>query len=136
MTRHECRAAALKLIFARLDNETQFDYEQNLAFVCEVEPSDEEKVFIKSLFDAVFDNIVDATQILAGYLKDYEWSRVYKVDKALLLLCYAEMNIIKEVPQKVIINETVELAKEYSTEKSPKFINGVIASIVGENNGQ
>lgn len=134
MTRHECRAVALKLIFARLDNEEHFDYGQNLAFVCEVEPSEEEKMFIKTLFDAVFDNIAEVSQNLAGYLKDYEWSRVYKVDKALLLLCYAEMKIIKEVPQKVIINETLELAKEYSTEKSSKFINGVIASIVGENN--
>ena len=134
MTRHECRAVALKLIFACLDNEEQFDYGQNLAFVCEVEPSEDEKMFIKTLFDAVFDNIAEVSQNLAGYLKDYEWSRVYKVDKALLLLCYAEMKIIKEVPQKVIINETLELAKEYSTEKSSKFINGVIASIVGENN--
>ena len=135
MTRHECRAVALKLIFARLDNVNNFDFEQNLAFACEIEPNDEEKAFIQKMYNAVFDNIDNITTSLKACLIDYEWNRVYKVDKALLLLCYAEMNIIKEVPQKVIINEILELAKEYSTEKSSKFINGVIASIVGDNNG-
>ncbi len=134
MTRHECRAVALKLIFAFLDNMEHFDYEKNLALVCEVEPTEEEKNFIRSLFDAVSNNFDEIKQKLEEYLKDYEWARVYKVDKVLLLLCYAELNVIQQVPTKVVINEILELAKEYSTEKSSKFINGVIASIVGEHN--
>lgn len=134
MTRHQCRVVAFQLIFARLDNEKPFDFEQQLKFVCDVEPNDDEKNFIKKLFDAVFDNFDEMVQKLELLLKGYDWNRIYKVDKALLLLCYAEMNIIKETPQKVVINEVLELAKEFSTDKSSKFINGVIASIVGEGN--
>ena len=39
------------------------------------------------------------------------------------------LNYIKENPKEVVINEAVELAKKFSTEKSPKFINGVLADI-------
>ena len=36
------------------------------------------------------------------------------------------------MPQKVAVNEAVEIAKEYSTEKSPRFINGVLGSVIKE----
>lgn len=50
------------------------------------------------------------------------------VDRSLLRLAYYEMTY-GETPPKVAINEAIELAKEYSTEKSPLFINGVLDKI-------
>ena len=41
-----------------------------------------------------------------------------------------ELKYIKENPKEVIVNEAVNLAKKYSTDKSPKFINGVLADII------
>lgn len=134
MTRHQCRAVAFQLIFARLDNEENFDYDQSFAMICEEEVTDSEKAFIQNIFNAVFDNFDKLLKNIGDVLVGYEWSRLYKVDKALLLLCFAEATIVKETPTKVVINETLELAKEYSTDKSSKFINGVIGSLLGENN--
>ena len=68
--------------------------------------------------------------MIASHLKGYTINRVYKIDLAILVLAVIELNYIKENPKQVIINEAVELAKKFSTDKSPKFINGVLADIV------
>ena len=67
-------------------------------------------------------------------LKD-EWklSRISKMDLAILKLAIYEIKF-SDVPYKVSINEAVELAKKYGEDKSKNFVNGVLASIVKENN--
>ena len=132
MTRHECREFAMKLIFSSLDNEN-FDYTktfEDLQQDYEITEQDEE--FIKSLFETVNVNKNDIIKEIEGKLKGYEWHRVYKIDKALLLMALAELEYLKTAPTKVIINEVIELSKQYSTDKSPKFINGILANFVGD----
>ena len=61
------------------------------------------------------------------------WSsieRLYKIDLAIIILAVIEVNYVKETPKQVVINEAVELAKKFSTDKSPKFINGILADIL------
>lgn len=60
-----------------------------------------------------------------------EWptSKIAKIDLAILRLAVGELLAHKE-PAKVIIDEAVELAKEFGNEKSPQFINGVLGSIL------
>ena len=62
----------------------------------------------------------------------YEPERVYKIDKALLCLAITEIYFYK-TPSNIVINETLEIAKKYSTEKSSKFINGILGAIIKEN---
>ena len=62
-------------------------------------------------------------------LKGITIDRVYKVDLALIYLAMTELNFF-ETPKKVVLNETVELAKRYSTDKSAKFINGFLAEFL------
>ncbi len=57
-------------------------------------------------------------------------ARINKIDLAILRLAVWELVFGKTAPYKVIIDEAVELAKEYGSEKSPKFINGVLGTIV------
>ena len=52
-----------------------------------------------------------------------------KIDLAILRLAVYEMKWDEEVPQKVAINEAVELAKKFSGEEGPAFVNGVLARI-------
>lgn len=61
-----------------------------------------------------------------------EWPlpKIAKIDLAILRLAAYEMLIEKQVPPKVIIDEAVELAKAYGNENSPKFINGVLGTIL------
>ncbi|MBI5356881.1 transcription antitermination protein NusB [Candidatus Collierbacteria bacterium] len=56
--------------------------------------------------------------------------RINKVDKAVLTVAIWELAIEKKTPPKVIIDEAVELAKEFGSESSPGFVNGVLGAIL------
>ncbi len=65
---------------------------------------------------------------------DFPVEKINKVDLAILRLAIYELLIDKQEPQNVIIDEAVELAKEYANETSPSFINGVLGSITNAKN--
>jgi N utilization substance protein B len=54
------------------------------------------------------------------------------VDRTLLRMAIYEVTMEKSTPQKAAINEAVELAKAYGSESSPRFINGVLGSVMDE----
>lgn len=74
-------------------------------------------------------------QISNNLKSDWKLERISKVNLALLKLAIYEM-LYKKVPYKVVINEVAELAKKYGEDTSSSFINGVLATIVKENNLQ
>ena len=76
--------------------------------------------------------ITDAILGIEKNLKE-EWklNRISKMDLSVLKLAIYEIKF-SEVPYKVSINEAVELAKKYGEDKSKKFVNGILASIVKE----
>ena len=60
----------------------------------------------------------------------WKTSRMGKVDLSIIRLAVYEIRFDEEVPEKVAINEAVELAKKFGTDESPAFINGVLAKFV------
>jgi N utilization substance protein B len=54
------------------------------------------------------------------------------VDRNILRLALWEFRVAKETPVKVAINEAVELAKRYSSDSAPRFVNGVLGTLAGE----
>jgi N utilization substance protein B len=61
---------------------------------------------------------------------DFPIDKINKIDLAILRLATYELFIDKKEPQKVIIDEAIELAKEYGGETSPAFINGALGNII------
>ena len=61
---------------------------------------------------------------------DFPVDKINKVDLAILRLATYELLIEKKAPQNVIIDEAVELAKEFANDTSPAFINGVLGHII------
>lgn len=61
---------------------------------------------------------------------DYPVEKINKIDLAILRLAVYELLIVKKEPSNVIIDESVELAKEFGNETSPAFINGVLGHII------
>ena len=61
-----------------------------------------------------------------------EWplEKVSKIDLSILRLAAYELTIVKKEPPKVIIDEAVEIAKEFGSDTSPKFINGALGTIL------
>ena len=64
---------------------------------------------------------------ISGSIEKFALDRLYKVDLAILLLAVYEISYVDSVPFKVSVDEALSLAKKYSTEKSGKYINGVLA---------
>ena len=62
--------------------------------------------------------------------KEWPINQIAKVDLAILRLAVFELLINKSNPQKVVIDEAIELAKEFGGEKSDKFINGVLGTLI------
>lgn len=60
---------------------------------------------------------------------EFTIDKINKIDLAILRLAIWELLVEKKVPQKVIIDEAIELAKEYGGETSPSFINGALGNI-------
>lgn len=68
--------------------------------------------------------------LIANAAPQFPIEKLNKIDLAILRLSVFELNIERRQPPKVIIDEAVELGKEYGSENSPKFINGVLGTIL------
>lgn len=122
MKRTSARELAFKTIYSKF-----FNAEENDDF----EDADNEGLeFTSKILKSFAANYNDINEIISSNLKGYTIERLYKIDLAIITLAVIELKFIKENPKEVIINEAVELAKKYSTEKSPRFVNGVLADIV------
>ncbi|HAN05232.1 MAG TPA: transcription antitermination factor NusB [Elusimicrobia bacterium] len=96
----------------------------------------EEKVFdfYKSLFTSTVANRQKIDEIIKKTSLNWEMERMPAIDRSILRMAVCEMMILSDAPVAVIIDEAIELAKKYSTEKSGKFVNGVLDSIARQNN--
>jgi len=127
MNRSKARENAFRTIYAKLFNET-FDG---------LEASDDltgfDQDFYNQFINLFEQNSEEIKTKVESNLKGVKIDRVYKVDLALIYLAIVEIDYIKTA-SKIVINEVVEFAKKYSTDKSHKFINGFLAGIISEKN--
>ena len=124
MSRKEARELAFKTIYSKFFNsEAEPEIENENSNITDFE-------FTTQILNNFANHYQEINDLISSHLKGYTIERLYKIDLAILVLAIIELNYIKENPKQVIINEAVELAKKFSTDKSPKFINGVLADIV------
>ncbi len=90
------------------------------------------KEFAQKLFIRTQDIAEEADEIVTRYTKNWELSRIALIDRLLLRLAICEMLCFEDIPPKVSINEAIEVAKRYSTDRSGKFINGILDAILSE----
>ena len=122
MNRSDARELAFKTIYSKF-----FNQEAEV----ELENADTKNLeFVTKILKTFAEHYQEINNTISSHLKGYTIERLYKVDLAILVLAIIEINYIKENPKQVVINEAVELAKKFSTEKSHKFINGVLADIL------
>ena len=124
--RRDARELAFKLIFERLFIKKEYSYDEE--FFASIK-KEEDKTFASEILTKFENNKDELSSLVSSHLIGYEIDRVYKVDLALIFECLTEIKYLG-TPVQVAINETIELAKLYSTEKSNKFINGVLSAIL------
>ncbi len=86
-------------------------------------------LYAREIVDGVADHRDEIDELIAGYAQGWTLERMPNVDRALLRLTAWEILHNPEVPTAVAIDEAVELAKEYSTDDSARFVNGVLGKI-------
>ena len=132
MSRKVAREELFKLVFEicfQDHSEILFD-----EFMDNTTISEENKNFVKEIYSGVMENKEELLNEISKYIKGYTIDRLFKVDLAILLIAFYEIKYQKSIDAKIVANEAVELAKKYSTPKSYSFINGVIASLLKDNN--
>ena len=93
------------------------------------EAAEEERGYARSLVIGVLENKQELDSRISEVTANWQLERIAAVDRAVLRLGLYELLEMAEVPPKVVINESVELAKKLSTEKSGAFVNGVLDKI-------
>jgi N utilization substance protein B len=136
MNKSTIREITFKLIYS-LEVQKSFEDEDIELFFEDMElESNQVKNQIKEDITSIINNKKELENQISNNLKsDWKIERISKVNIALLKLAMYEM-LNKKLPYKVVINEVVELAKKYGEDTSSSFINGILATVVKENNLQ
>lgn len=128
MNRREARKNAFYLIF-QIDFHQPENFDEIKTLFLE-QQSIQETAFILKEAEGTKIHLAEIDDMISKNLKKWTKERISKVDLAILRLAIYEICFSQEIPSSVAINEAVELAKEFSTEEAPAFINGVLGSIV------
>lgn len=135
MKRSAIRELTFRLIYS-LEIQKPEDLEEQIELYmqCNEIEDNEAKEYIKDAIIGIKENVVDIQGLIEKNLKaDWKIDRISKIDLSLLKLAIYEIKY-KQIPYKVAINESLELAKKYGEETSKNFINGILASVVKEMN--
>lgn len=127
MSRRSARKNAFFLLFQMDFSEAEeYTQVQESFFAEKEEPVEEaERAFILSEVEGVHEHMEEIDALLTQSAKGWDLSRMNKVDLAILRLAVYEMKYA-QTPVGVAINEAVELAKKFSSDEAPAFINGVL----------
>jgi len=140
MTRRNARELVMQMLYEyTFHNEEDREriLEEKLKELSQKDREAEQKVtnkaiikFIKDEYYGVLDHQDQIDAIISSNAANWSISRIARVDHMILRLAIYELKWAKDIPQKVVVNEAIEIAKVYSTDKSPKFINGVLGSVI------
>lgn len=131
MTRREIREHVFVMLFEGEFHEIQELPEQNqlyLDFYAAL-GSAEDKGYIEGRVGQVRKKLGEIDPWLSGAVKGWRLNRMGKVELTILRLAIFEMKFDEEMPERVAINEAVELAKKFGGNSSAGFVNGVLAKL-------
>ena len=126
VSRRQSREEAFALLFEKCYNDSPFEeLIKNAEESREIVISD----FAKEIINGVDNNLTEIDSVISESLKGWSLNRISKVTLSILRIAVYEILKCDNIPNSVSINEAVEIAKVYSTDKDASFINGVLGSI-------
>ncbi len=126
--RTHAREIAVQLLYqhdirSRFEEVPDIDAEGIIAAETE-EP--EVRDFAVQLYTGAVESIASSDRLIADVADNWTLERIAVMDRAILRLAVYELNELPEVPPKVVVNEAIEIAKKFSTERSGSFVNGIL----------
>ncbi|MEI2739643.1 MAG: transcription antitermination factor NusB [Chitinophagaceae bacterium] len=91
--------------------------------------SPDKEQFAKDLLQAVLDKSEHLQSLIIPKLKNWDPERIALLDMIMMKMGVAEFLYFETIPPKVTINEYIDLAKDYSTQQSGQFVNGILDNI-------
>ena len=135
MTRRELRDHLIKMLYMREFHDRDEIEEQNRLYLSLVAGITDDDISDEILgrYGQVVEKLGSIDSIIARVAKGWKLSRIGKMDLNILRLAAFEILYDDDVPDKVAVNEAVELAKEYGcNESSYGFVNGILSSLIKE----
>lgn len=137
--RSDAREAAFKIIYSE-----QFSGEATASFKHSVYGgaytrtdkneklalNEEDAAFAERLVSLVEEHYEELSEKLTEKIDRFAENRIYKVDRAIMLVALAEILYCEDVPPVVSVSEATALARRYSTENSAGFVNGVLGGFI------
>jgi len=127
-TRHKARMLALQALY-EIDSVARQPDTAIDRLLSEADLSGEIKEFSRALVSGTMKNKEKIDRNIKKYAPAYPVEQLAIIDRNILRLAIFEILFDNKVPVKVAVNEAVELAKTFGSEKSAKFINGVLGSV-------
>lgn len=133
MSRRELREHIFRMLFRIEFNSDEEMKEQEIFFFEDLEEAtgkDEE--YILNKYRAIVEKKEEIDTLLNQVAEGWKTSRMNRVDLTILRLATYEVMWDEDVPTGVAINEAVELAKKYSSDEGPSFVNGILAKVANQ----
>ena len=138
MSRTKSREEAMIILFEKsfkngqdvreiMDNHFDSMIKKNISFDLD---------YLKELCLGTYEKIDEIDKIIENSLTNWKMQRVSRVCTAILRITFYEIIYMEDVPERVSIDEAIELAKKYEDEKSGTFVNGIIGAYVNKNEPQ
>jgi N utilization substance protein B len=129
-TRRSAREWALKVLYAReLSGEDIADIIENLQTDSDQE-EDDQALFAEELVYKTDEQSEFFDRIIKDHVEKWELDRIAVLDRIILRIAICELYLFPDIPPKVTLNEAIVIARKYSTEKSDKFVNGVLDAVL------
>ena len=130
MSRSELREHIFSMLFRiEFNNKEEMKEQEDLYFELLGEISEEDKEYILNKYCAIVEKQDEIDTVLNALSSGWKTTRMNRVDLTIMRLATYEIKWDEDVPTSVAINEAVELAKKYSSDEGPAFVNGVLAKV-------
>jgi N utilization substance protein B len=134
--RRKSRELVLQVLF-HMDIQKRFDPEMFERFCRVFPPSEKTEAFFCDLLNGILEVRPGIDDLIEQHSSNWKMSRMAAVDRNLLRMAVYELLYCDDIPEKVSINEAIDLGKKFGTDESGAFINGILDSIrVAIENGE
>lgn len=129
LSRHAARERVLQTLFQMDMNEMEAP--RAVAYTHDIVGAGEYDVaYFSELLNGVIDHLTFIDDVINRYSQDWLIERMPGVDRNILRIGIYELTFASDTPAAVALNEAVELCKSFGTERSAKFVNGVLAGVL------
>jgi N utilization substance protein B len=130
--RRKAREYALQMLFQWDITHDDVEHIASTFFQNQHEESETTVEFARRLVTGTVEHVEQIDEMIRRHAEHWRLDRMATVDRNLLRMAVQEFLNEREIPKTVVINEAIEIARRYSAQESPQFINGILDSIKKE----